>query len=122
MSAFHCNCFVTDYIAGDYDGDKCQVIWDPKIVDYFSADPAEAFHANIPTGLQHNFHVDQRNVSQFCYENTGATTERKIALLKPYMLGALRDASAVGLYSKLHDNAIYSHGYGHINTVRLAYK
>lgn len=49
------------------------------------------------------------------------TTEAKTREAQRYLLGAIRDTSVVGKYSIFHDNAIYSLGYTHPETIRLAY-
>jgi RNA-dependent RNA polymerase len=48
--------------------------------------------------------------------------EEKVFEMQPFLLGSLRDTSAVGQYSTMHDNAIYHLGYANPRTIRLAYK
>ena len=44
-----------------------------------------------------------------------------IPQLQSFLLGGLRDISSVGKYSNFHDMAIYTLGYAHEETIRLAY-
>ncbi|KAG2159731.1 RNA dependent RNA polymerase-domain-containing protein [Suillus bovinus] len=83
---------------GDYDGDKAIAIWQPSIVSHFKN--ADLKYSHPPDDLSENFH-----------KNT----------LRSFLLGGLRDISSVGKYSNLHDVAVYTLGYAHKETIRLAY-
>ncbi|KAJ7145397.1 RNA dependent RNA polymerase-domain-containing protein [Mycena crocata] len=110
-----------DFLAGgDYDGDTAIVIWDKGIVDSFvNAD--EKFSIE-PRGLDQAFTRDETSVAQFIRDNARTPPEVKATRLQKYLLGSLRDPSAVGQYSSYHDNAIITRGYSNPRTVKLAYK
>ncbi|KAJ7275086.1 RNA dependent RNA polymerase-domain-containing protein [Mycena rebaudengoi] len=110
-----------DFLAGgDYDGDTAIVIWDAEIVASFkNAD--EKFSVE-PRGVSACFTRDETTVAKFNADNVGVAPEVKAARLQKYLLGFLRDPSAVGHYSMFHDNAILTKGYSNPRTVKLAYQ
>jgi hypothetical protein len=61
-------------------------------------------------------------VAKFNADYAEACPEVKAAELQKYLLGSLRDASTVGIYSGYHDNSIVERGYANPRTVKLAYK
>ncbi|KAJ6590543.1 RNA dependent RNA polymerase-domain-containing protein [Mycena vulgaris] len=110
-----------DFLAGgDYDGDTAIVIWDKEIVDAF-VNPPEKFSIE-PQGVNACFTRDDTTVAKFLADNARKSPEGKAAELQKYLLGSLRDASAVGLYSSFHDNSILTKGYDNHRTVKLAYQ
>ena len=62
---------------------------------------------------------DNIKVSQFLEENQDS--DSMVPLLQDYLLGALKSPALVGKYSIWWENSIYSKGYTHDETVRLAY-
>ncbi|KAF7349229.1 Dimethylaniline monooxygenase [Mycena sanguinolenta] len=109
-----------DFLGGDYDGDTAIVIWDPEIVDSFVNAP-EKFSLE-PQGIGSCFDRDENTVKSFNQQYAGQPPEVKAAELQKYLLGSLRDPSAVGQYSGYHDNSILTRGYDNPRTVKLAYK
>ncbi|KAJ7128080.1 RNA dependent RNA polymerase-domain-containing protein [Mycena filopes] len=110
-----------DFLAGgDYDGDRALVIWDKTIVNPFTNAP-ERF-ADEPAGANWGFTRDETTVAKFNADYARAAPEVKAAALQKYLLGSLRDPSAVGQYSTYHDNAIVKRGYDNPHTVKLAYQ
>ncbi|KAJ7770564.1 RNA dependent RNA polymerase-domain-containing protein [Mycena metata] len=110
-----------DFLAGgDYDGDTAIVIWDKTIVGPFVNAP-EKF-ADEPKGVKSCFTRDESTVAKFNADYASQPPEVKAAALQKYLLGALRDPSAVGQYSTYHDNAIVTQGYDNHRTVKLAYQ
>ncbi|KAJ7660062.1 RNA dependent RNA polymerase-domain-containing protein [Mycena rosella] len=110
-----------DFLAGgDYDGDTAIVIWDKEIVDSF-VDAPERFSTE-PPGLDACFTRDETTVAQFIASSTGKAPAVQAAELQRYLLGSLRDPSAVGQYSGYHDNATLKNGYDNPRTVKLAYQ
>ncbi|KIO08385.1 hypothetical protein M404DRAFT_997314 [Pisolithus tinctorius Marx 270] len=103
---------------GDYDGDKAIAIWQPTIVTSFKNAP---LHHSFPPGdLLSNFNRDGCSVSDLIKEHefhpsmTGAR-------IQSFLLGGLQSNTLVGKYSNFHDVAIYTLGYNHKETIRLAY-
>ncbi|KIJ21861.1 hypothetical protein PAXINDRAFT_95343 [Paxillus involutus ATCC 200175] len=103
---------------GDYDGDKAVAIWQPEIVTTFQSAP---LHYSIPPPtLMENFKKDTSSAADFlnCHSHDlqSATPD-----LQAFLLAGLQDTSSVGKYSNFHDVAIYTLGYSHEDTIRLAY-
>ncbi|KAJ6499604.1 RNA dependent RNA polymerase-domain-containing protein [Mycena vitilis] len=110
-----------DFLAGgDYDGDRAIVIWDKAIVDPFT-NASETF-SDEPEGLDTCFTRDETTVKSFNAAYAEEPQEVKAAELQKYLLGSLRDPSAVGQYSGYHDNWMVQKGYDHPQTIELAYK
>ncbi|KAJ7434748.1 RNA dependent RNA polymerase-domain-containing protein [Mycena galericulata] len=110
-----------DFLAGgDYDGDTSIVIWDKIIVDAFVN--ADEKHSIEPAGVNACFTRDDTTVEKFIADNAQQPPEVKAMELQKYLLGSLRDASAVGQYSTYHDNSIVTRGYENPRTVKLAYQ
>ncbi|KAJ6486858.1 RNA dependent RNA polymerase-domain-containing protein [Mycena sanguinolenta] len=105
---------------GDYDGDTAIVIWDGEIVGSFANAP-ENFSVE-PEGIKYCFTRDENTVRSFNSRYAGQPPEIKAAKLQQYLLGSLRDPSAVGQYSGYHDNSILTRGYDNPRTIKLAYK
>ena len=106
---------------GDYDGDKVTVIWQPEIVEFFrNADPS---FADPPKGIQDKFVKNTETVDEFLRRvpSNSANTKTHTREIQKYTLGALKDWSIVGKYSKMHDYAVYMLGYSHEESIRLAY-
>jgi len=105
--------------AGDYDGDKGIVFYDPDIVRHFrNADIKYSFE---PKGLADNFARNTETVSDVLQRIRSAPHIIQLRELQKFLLGAIRDTSIVGKYSSFHDYAIYVLGYDHPDTIRLNY-
>ncbi|KAG0708740.1 RNA dependent RNA polymerase-domain-containing protein [Suillus ampliporus] len=105
---------------GDYDGDKAIAIWQPSIVSHFNN--ADLRYSYPPVNfLEKNFHKNTLRVDEFLEQHQGMKIDDFIPHLQSFLLGGLRDISSVGRYSNLHDLAVYTLGYGHDDTIRLAY-
>lgn len=105
---------------GDYDGDTAIVIWTPDIVEPFRN--ADEKYSIEPEGLDKCFSLDNERVDAFLQRVTSHSPEEKVFHMQQFLLGSLCDPSTKGLYSTMHDNAIYNLGYKHPRTIRLAYK
>jgi len=105
---------------GDYDGDTAIVIWTPIIVEPFKN--ADEKYSVEPEGLLKCFSRDNEQVDVFLQRTELHSSEAKMFATQQFLLGNLRDTSTVGMYSTMHDNAIYSLGYANPRTIRLAYK
>jgi RNA-dependent RNA polymerase len=106
--------------AGDYDGDTAIVIWTPDIVEPF--ENADEKYSIEPEGLDKCFQRENEQVDAFLQRTASHSPDEKVFAVQQFLLGSLRDTSIVGKYSTMHDNAIYSLGYKHPRTIRLAYK
>lgn len=104
---------------GDYDGDKAVVIWEPTIVSPFINAPIH--YSVAPENLRStNFNTDTQTVSEVLERHMS----RRVSMeseIQHYLLRGLQDNGLVGAYSNFHDVATYTLGYGHPETVRLAY-
>ncbi|KAF8067671.1 RNA dependent RNA polymerase-domain-containing protein [Lyophyllum atratum] len=111
-----------DYLAGgDYDGDTATVIWAPEFVKPFKN--ADEKYSKEPDGLDTCFtSAGNEKVADFMERTRSLAQLDQTREAQKYLLGALRDPSLIGAYSTMHDNAIYSLGYGNPRTVKLAYK
>ncbi|KAJ7170306.1 RNA dependent RNA polymerase-domain-containing protein [Mycena crocata] len=104
---------------GDYDGDKALLIWDPEFVNTFHSAPA---HFSVePESIADSFCKINESVKMFCERTIHSSPEEQIQEMQHYLLGSLHDVTKVGKYSNWHLNAIYSLGYTHPETIRLAY-
>ncbi|RDB26117.1 RNA-dependent RNA polymerase 1 [Hypsizygus marmoreus] len=110
-----------DFLAGgDYDGDRCVAIWDLAFVLSFTN--ADEKFSVAPFGVAACFTSDgNERVYEFLERTTPQLDSEKTLATQLYLLGALRDTSVVGVYSALHDNALYTLGPRHPCTIRLAY-
>jgi RNA-dependent RNA polymerase len=89
----------------------------PEIVNAFKppdfSDPPENF-------IEKNFQKDVETVEDFQRRiHSIPEAEAEQEFFRIFLLGLVD--SKVGLYSKLHDNAIYKDGYDDQETIRLAY-
>jgi hypothetical protein len=113
-------CAFLNIATGDYDGDTAIVIWEKEIVDSFTNAPEK--YSVEPKGVDCCFTRDETTVAKFNADYAGKPPDIKAAELQRYLLGSLRDPSAVGQYSGYHDNAILTRGYGNPRTVKLGYQ
>ncbi|KAG2056931.1 hypothetical protein BDR06DRAFT_980975 [Suillus hirtellus] len=104
---------------GDYDGDKAIAVWQPSIVSHFQN--ADLKYSHPPDNFPENFHKNTLRVDDFLEQHQGCKFDDVIPRLQSFLLGGLRDISSVGKYSNLHDVAVYTLGYAHNETIRLAY-
>ncbi|KAG6336122.1 hypothetical protein ID866_2960 [Astraeus odoratus] len=103
---------------GDYDGDKAIAIWQPAIVTPFKNAPLHYSHP--PKDLMDNFKKDESMVSHLL-EIQGCPSPSLESKMQVFLLGGLQDSSLVGRYSNFHDISIYTLGYNHPETIRLAH-
>ncbi|KAG1795927.1 RNA dependent RNA polymerase-domain-containing protein [Suillus plorans] len=104
---------------GGYDEDKAIAIWQPSIVSHFKN--ADLKYSHPPDNLSENFHKNTLRVDDFLEQHQGCKFDDVIPRLQSFLLGGLRDISSVGKYSNLHDVTVYTLGYAHNETIRLAY-
>lgn len=104
---------------GDYDGDKGLVIFQPELVEAFNESPLH--YSEPPPNIKSYFKRENEEVTTFLARVAPLDDASKIYKLQEYLLGAIRDTSVVGKYSNFHEHAIYTLGYTHQETIRLAY-
>lgn len=105
---------------GDYDGDIVTCIWQPSIVEPFSN--ADTKHMKVPANLQDHFYIKNETVEKFLQRVPPShPTMTQIQELQTVLMTPLSNVYAVGSYSTMHDNAIYSLGYSHPSTTLLAW-
>jgi RNA-dependent RNA polymerase len=105
---------------GDYDGDMVICIWQPSIVEQFSnADPK---FMDPPTSLQDHFNIKNETVTEFLHRVPPTSpTNTQMHELQEVLMSPLSDVHSVGIYSTMHENAMYSLGYSHPTTTLLAW-
>ncbi|KIJ68575.1 hypothetical protein HYDPIDRAFT_106781 [Hydnomerulius pinastri MD-312] len=103
---------------GDYDGDKAIAIWQPSIVATFRNAPLH--YSYPPNNLAGNFKKETCLASDFIKQHSHHL-ESMVPGMQTFLLAGLQDISSVGKYSNFHDVAIYTLGYAHPETIRLAY-
>lgn len=97
--------------------DELIAIWDPEIVEHFQNKP----FTNPPDDLmEKNFDRDVVRVEEFCRQTQRMTQKEASEAFQSVLLANLSQ-NKVGLYSKMHDNAVIKYGYGHREAIRLAY-
>ncbi|KAI0701242.1 RNA dependent RNA polymerase-domain-containing protein [Cerioporus squamosus] len=109
------------YLAGgDYDGDTCVCIYDPRIVEPFKNSEIFTAPENF---LKDNFE-DQGKIQQVSALTSemaqAADPDMRRQKLQEALLCGLITAP-IGQYSSFHENAIYMNGYDHPETVRIAF-
>lgn len=77
-------------------------------------------YSHPPDNLLENFHKDTLRVDGFLQRHQRSKPDF-VHQLQSFLLGGLRDISSTGKYSNLHDLAVYTLGYAHEETIRLAY-
>ncbi|KAJ7238761.1 RNA dependent RNA polymerase-domain-containing protein [Mycena haematopus] len=98
-------------------GDTVVFIWlDEFLKDFGQNQPLTP----APNGLMLNFDQEVKTVEQVGHELCGLSPEGSQRAFQGYLLNGLCD-SKVGLYSYFHDNAIWRYGYGHPNSILMAY-
>lgn len=84
-------------VPGDYDGDKVDVIWDPKIVQPFRNAPVKMADAP-PDFEEKNFLRENETVSQFL-ERVGPDPQAIVRGLQDAQMKSLYEAP-IGIYSR----------------------
>ncbi|KAI0352282.1 hypothetical protein OH77DRAFT_1428830 [Trametes cingulata] len=113
--------FASMLAGGDYDGDVCVCIYDPRLVHTFKNSPL----SQPPAGFLKDNFEDQGKIEQVTEvaaqmaRMTNSPDARRMKLQH----ALLSDVSLppVGAYSVFHENAAYVHGYDAPQTVRIAF-
>ena len=91
-----------------------QAFWHPDIVAQFKA-ADKKFADDLPK-CKAIFSTKAKTVQDFLAETSGLHYTVKIQKMQEYLLGSLRYASRVGMYSKWWEYSIYVNGYDHPDT------
>lgn len=110
---------VIHFKLGDYDGDKGLITNQPELVIPFINAPLH--FSEPPPDMQKYFERENEAVPAFLERTSVLSDDAKINERQQYLLGSIRDMSVVGKYSNFHEAAIYTLGYTHPETIRLAY-
>ncbi|KAF8469469.1 RNA dependent RNA polymerase-domain-containing protein [Kalaharituber pfeilii] len=103
---------------GDYDGDKCWICWDQRIVEPFSNDSSV-----IPTaGFKQAqwFNADLKKVKELI-DNPSDKAELAEALIRAGAYKILGSDQMVGIYSNYHKHHAIRHGLGDPISILLAH-
>lgn len=73
-----------------------------------------------PEDLRDNFQPEIEKVTAFCDRVCNMDDASHAYELSKKLLSGLSD-SKVGMYSRFHENVVYSKGYSHPEAIRLAY-
>ena len=108
------------FFKGDYDGDMVICIWDSSIVEQFSnADPK---FMDPPMCLEDHFDIKNETVTEFLQRvPPNSSVDTQIHELQEVLMTPLSDVHSVGIYSTIHENAMYALGYSHPTTISLAW-
>ncbi|KLO20599.1 hypothetical protein SCHPADRAFT_816328 [Schizopora paradoxa] len=104
---------LASYLGG---GDTVTILADRSIVDTFK----NAKTVREPNDLRDNFQPEIEKVSAFCDRISNMDDATQAYELGKKLLAGLSD-SKVGMYSRFHENVVYSRGYSDPEAIRLAY-
>ena len=105
---------------GDYDGDRVSIFFQPELLDGFK--PSDPKFADPPHSVEEALTKSGEPVEQFLQRcPVTLPREERIAALQDYLLGDIQGASLVGVYSTYWLTSVYTKGYDHDYTVKLAY-
>ncbi|WVW80195.1 hypothetical protein I302_102172 [Kwoniella bestiolae CBS 10118] len=104
---------------GDYDGDTLTLFWNTELVQHFRN--AEDHFAETPPNFEEqNFHKSVTKGTEFLDGIEGLSANEKIRELQSWLIDGVKGDELTGIYSGLHENAVYTLGYDHPETIRLA--
>ncbi|KAF8582337.1 hypothetical protein K439DRAFT_1618397 [Ramaria rubella] len=110
----------SELAGGDCDGDTISVFPYEALVKYFVN--ADITLSRPPEDLESNFEKEANETAEhFQNRISDLAIEAQIREYQTVLLASLNDSAVVGSYSIWHDNAVYSYGYDHPDTRRLAF-
>jgi len=78
-------------------------------------------YADAPKDINSYFSRENIEVTTFQENIKSTSTDNQIRQFQKHLLGAVLNTAVVGKYSTFHEIAIYTLGYTHPETIRLAY-
>lgn len=99
-----------------FSSDTVTILADRSIVDAFENSEI----VREPTDLRNNFQPEIEEVSAFSERVCNMDDASHAYELSKKLLSGLSD-SKVGMYSRFHENVVYSHDYSDKEAIRLAY-
>ncbi|THV08462.1 hypothetical protein K435DRAFT_641686, partial [Dendrothele bispora CBS 962.96] len=112
-----------DYLGGgDYDGDKCLLIYQPELVEPFQN--ADLSFADPRDDIKEQYFSRHTETVEELLQRAPPTEENPLArvhALQEYLLGGLKTPSLVGQASNMHDCSLYMHGPRHKDSILLAH-
>ena len=92
--------------------------WQPELVNDFKS--ADKSFATEPDTVANCITKASMTVTKFCSQSSASQAE-EIGRLQTHLLGNLKITALPGVYSTYWENSLYSKGYAHPETIRLAY-
>jgi RNA-dependent RNA polymerase len=106
---------------GDLDGDTAMVLFCPDIVNAFkSASPQESTHVDIEPYFTTDT-LETKSLRDELYLHNRNGEEVANQYLKRHLLESLRHTQFVGIYGRLHENAVYKKGFASDEAIILAH-
>lgn len=107
-------------MAGDYDGDRITAIWQPEIVNAFTN--ADDSFADPPLGIADSFQQNTETIGELLSRHPPDKNPQGLLYeLQSSLFNGMKNQSVVGLYSLMHDSAVYQYGFFSEEAKRLAY-
>lgn len=106
---------------GDFDGDTAMVLFCPDIVNSFKpASPQDSARPNIGAYFTTDT-LDTKSLCEELYIHNDKGEEEANRYLKRHLLESLRHTQYVGIYGRLHENAVYKKGFASNEAINLAH-
>ena len=106
---------------GDLDGDTAMVLFCPDIVNAFKpASPQDSTCSDIEAYFTVDT-LDTKSLLDELYMHNSNGEEAANQYLKRHLLESLRHTQYVGIYGRLHENAVYKKGFASDEAITLAH-
>ncbi len=106
---------------GDFDGDTAMVLFCPDIVNSFKpTSPQDSARPNIEAYFTTDT-LDTKSLRDELYILNHKGEEEANQYLKRHLLESLRHTRYVGIYGRLHENAVYEKGFASNEAINLAH-
>ena len=106
---------------GDFDGDTAMVLFCPEIVNSFKpTSPKDLARPNIGAYFTTDT-LDTESLRDELYLHNRKGEEEANNYLKQHLLESLRHSQYIGIYGRLHENAVYKKGFASNEAISLAH-
>jgi RNA-dependent RNA polymerase len=106
---------------GDLDGDIAMVLFCPDIVNAFKpTSPQDSTRPNIEACFTTDT-LDMKSFRDELYLHNLNGEEEANQYLKRHLLESLRHTQYIGIYGRLHENAVYKKGFASYEAITLAH-